>query len=281
MDVQGTGVQPAEALPKAQEGQTREGGDVAQPVFGAAGVRVQYGDHTALDDVTIELHPGVTALLGENGAGKTTLLRVLATLQAPSAGRLVVDAAPLAPGALRQYRSRVGYLPQSVPALRHLTVAQYVDYFAYLKGLPRAAAAVERDRRLEQVGLTDRVRSRTTALSGGMRRRLGLAVALLGAPALLLLDEPTAGLDPVQRVDLRELVRDCGREAAVLLSTHLAEDVASLADRAAVLHAGRLVFSGSLPELTQPLSTDTTASSVEGAFLDLLGRRRLAGGPRA
>lgn len=240
-------------------------------------VVVRFGQTTALDDVSLSLGAGVTALLGENGAGKTTLMRVFATLLTPAAGSLLVDAGPLSSRRdLAQYRARIGYMPQVVPTLKHLTVRQFLEYFAYLKGIDRAVAVRETTECLQQVGLEAKADERTTSLSGGMQRRMGLAVALLGDPQILLLDEPTAGLDPVQRVEMRELVLSCSRSRPVLLSTHLSEDVRALAERTVVLHSGRLIFDGSLADLTDAdagrghTAQQPTANEVEAAFIALV-----------
>ena len=240
-------------------------------------VVVRFGDTLALDDVSLTLPSGVTALLGENGAGKTTLMRVLATLLKPDSGRLLVDGAPLAGrGHVADYRRRIGYMPQAIPVLKHLTVRQFLEYFAYLKGLGRPDAARQVEACLTQVDLQAKAGERTTALSGGMQRRMGLAVALLGDPQVLLLDEPTAGLDPVQRVEMRKLVQACSLERPVLLSTHLSEDVKALAERTLVLHTGRVIFDGSLDELTAgagvpgQANAGTTANDVEAAFIALV-----------
>jgi ABC-2 type transport system ATP-binding protein len=247
-------------------------------------VVVRFGQLTALESVSLSLKAGVTALLGENGAGKTTLLRVFATLLEPAAGTLLVDDRPLSSRRdVAHYRARIGYMPQVVPTLRHLTVRQFLEYFAYLKGIDRASAVRETTSCLRQVGLADKADERTTALSGGMQRRMGLAVALLGDPQILLLDEPTAGLDPVQRVEMRELVQACSRSRPVLLSTHLSEDVRTLAERTVVLHSGRVIFDGSLTDLTDAdagragTAEQPTANEVEAAFIALVR----SGGARA
>lgn len=227
-------------------------------------VSVRYGSTHALDDVSGSLEPGVTVLLGENGAGKTTLMRVLAGVLTPTSGSLETGRADHA-----SHRAAVGYTPQDVPASRQLSVLRYLQYFGYLRGVPTDALDRQIPELLASVDLVDKKRSRTTALSGGMRRRLGLAVALLGEPSLLLLDEPTAGLDPVQRRDLRRHLVESARGRSVVVSTHLTEDVAALAQQVLVLHRGRVAFHGSIEDFVE--LGGGGSDRVERAFLAVIG----------
>ncbi len=185
-----------------------------------------FGRNKAVDGVSLAVGPGVFGLLGPNGAGKTSLLRMLATVLPPSSGTVrLLDRDPGKPAARTQIRRRLGYLPQHLGYYPSFTVAEFVEYFALLKEMPAhqvpkaVAAAVER------VDLGPRARARLRTLSGGMLRRVGIAQAIVNGPDLLLLDEPTAGLDPEQRVAFRALIRDLGQHATVVVSTHLVEDV--------------------------------------------------------
>ncbi|MGY1742921.1 MULTISPECIES: ABC transporter ATP-binding protein [unclassified Blastococcus] len=218
-----------------------------------AGVGKRYRGTTALDDVTLDLAPGVTGLLGPNGAGKTTLLRIVATALAPSSGSVrVLGHDPADPAGRLAIRRRLGYLPQDSGVYTGFTAFAFVDYVAVLKEMTdRAARHAEVRRVLDAVGLGDRAHSRIRALSGGMRRRVGLAQALLGRPDLLVLDEPTVGLDPEQRLRFREVLAGLPSDATVLLSTHLTEDVAALCPRVVVLERGRVLFDGPTAELTR------------------------------
>ncbi len=188
----------------------------------------------ALAGVDLEIDRGVTGLLGPNGAGKTTLIRLLATAMPASAGTIEV-LGHAATGSLderTEVRRQIGYLPQEVVIPRTMTAFSFVDYIAVLKEwTDRAARHAEVRRVLELVNLGDDGRRRVRALSGGQRRRLALAQALVGDPAVLILDEPTTGLDPVQRASLRGLLSDAGARGAVLLATHQTEDVAALCER--------------------------------------------------
>ncbi len=209
-------------------------------------VTKRYGRATVLDGVGFRLERGITALLGPNGAGKTTLLRCLATVLAPDGGSIdVLGFDPDRPDQRTEIRRRIGYLPQEPGFYRSFTCFDFIDYLAILKEhVDRDARHAEVRRVLELTGLSDRSTTKVRKLSGGMRRRLALAQALLGDPGLLILDEPTAGLDPELRFRFRELVTQLAAERVVVLSTHQTEDVSAIADRVIVLHGGRVHFDG-------------------------------------
>jgi ABC-2 type transport system ATP-binding protein len=211
-----------------------------------AGVGKRYHGTTALHDVTLDLPPGVTGLLGPNGAGKTTLLRIVATALSPDSGSVrVLGSDPGDAAGRLAIRRRLGYLPQESGAFGGFTAFAFVDYVAVLKEMTdRAARHAEVRRVLDVVGLGDRAHQRLRALSGGMRRRVGLAQALLSRPDLLVLDEPTVGLDPEQRLRFREVLAGLPPSTCVLLSTHLTEDVSALCPRVVVLDRGSVLFEG-------------------------------------
>jgi ABC-type multidrug transport system ATPase subunit len=211
----------------------------------------RFGRIQAVAGVTLATGPGVFGLLGPNGAGKTSLLRMLATVIPPSSGRLrLLGRNPSVYGPRREIRRRLGYLPQNLGYYPGFTVVEFVEYFALLKDMPAGrvpgavAAAVER------VGLGDKARAKLRTLSGGMLRRVGIAQAIVNQPELLLLDEPTAGLDPEQRVAFRALLRELGQRATVIVSTHLVEDVGAACSQVALMDQGKLVFHGTPGELT-------------------------------
>ena len=210
-----------------------------------------FGRVRACDGVSLRARRGVTGLLGPNGAGKTTLLRVLATVLAPESGRVrLLGLDPGDPLERRQIRRRLGYLPQDPGFSRTFTAFELVDYVAVLKEMTDRRQRHDEVRRvLELVDLTDVSSRKVKALSGGMRRRLGLAQALLGDPELVVLDEPTVGLDPEQRLRFRDLVSRVGEDRTVVLSTHQTEDVAALCEQVVVVDRGRTLFSGSVPQL--------------------------------
>jgi ABC-type multidrug transport system ATPase subunit len=211
----------------------------------------RFGRFQAVTGVDLEVGAGVFGLLGPNGAGKTSLLRMMATVIRPSSGRLrLLGRDPGSYGPRKEIRRRLGYLPQNFGYYPSFTVAEFVEYFALLKEMPpqRIPAAVASA--VERVGLGDRARKKLRTLSGGMLRRAGIAQAIVNDPQLVLLDEPTAGLDPEQRVQFRALLRDLGQRATVVVSTHLVEDVGAACTEVALMDAGKIVFRGTPGELT-------------------------------
>ena len=206
----------------------------------------RYGQVRALDSVNLEVGRGITGLLGPNGAGKTTLIRIAATVLAPEGGRVsMLGRDPAEAGGRIEIRRRLGYMPQEPGFYRNFTAFEFVDYVAILKEMADRRQRSEEVRRvLGVVELTDMAHKKIKALSGGMRRRLALAQALIGRPELLLLDEPTAGLDPEQRLRFRETVSQLANDPIVLLSTHQTEDVMALCERVVVLSAGAVRFDG-------------------------------------
>ncbi|MFE6359821.1 ABC transporter ATP-binding protein [Streptomyces sp. NPDC057806] len=216
-----------------------------------AGLHVRHRRTVALDSLDLDLGPGVHGLLGPNGAGKTSLIRVLATVAAPSGGRVEMLGEDIGdPRGRAAVRRRLGYLPQEFGYYPGFTVREFVAYMAWLKEMPAAATPAAVERAVARVGLTDRIDARIRTLSGGMVRRVGIAQAVVNDPAVLLLDEPTAGLDPEQRMEFRELLRELGATATVLVSTHLVEDVAAACTEVTLLASGRLAHRGTPDSLS-------------------------------
>lgn len=214
----------------------------------ATGLTKNYGNVWALRGIDLAIGTEVFGLLGPNGAGKTTFIKIIATLLPPTSGRATVfghdvvhDRIPI--------RKMLGYLPQEYGAYPKLSGREYLEYIAYLKGIRRPKQEIEG--LLSQFHLTDVARRRVTSYSGGMLRRLGIAQALLGTPKALLVDEPTGGLDPEERVRFREFLMGLGGERIVVLSTHLVEDVAMTCDHLAVLHQGEIRYFGTPRALIQ------------------------------
>ncbi|MGE0027143.1 MAG: ATP-binding cassette domain-containing protein [Thermoleophilia bacterium] len=254
------------------------------PLVAIDGVTKRFGAAVALDRVSLDLDAGVTGLLGPNGAGKTTLIRLLATAEPPTAGTIRVLGHD-ATGTLAQrteVRRRIGYLPQEVGFPRGMTAFGFIDYVAVLKEWTDTPARHAEARRvLGLVGLGDRAAARVRTLSGGQRRRLALAQAFIGDPALLILDEPTTGLDPEQRAGLRGVLS--GRPGAVLLATHQTEDVAALCERVVVLDGGAVRFDGRVRDLVATAAGQVWlgAGEVPGAYVSWrtgTGRIRSVGG---
>ena len=203
-------------------------------------VTKRYRDKTAAADVSLTLTPGVWGLLGANGAGKTTLMRMLAGILRPTEGQILCDGVEI--GALgAAYREKLGYLPQEFGFYPEFTVQDYLEYMAALKGLPRAEAARQIDALLERVSLAEVRRKKIVKLSGGMKRRVGIAQALLNDPEILILDEPTAGLDPGERVRFRNLLSEFAQDRIVLISTHIVSDVEYIAVENAVMKDGKII----------------------------------------
>jgi ABC-2 type transport system ATP-binding protein len=215
-------------------------------------IHKRFGHTDALRGVTFDASAGITGLLGPNGAGKTTLLRMMATVLAPDDGRLrLLGWDPHVADERLAIRRRLGYMPQEPGFHRSFTAFEFVDYVAILKEMTDRHARHDEVRRvLDAVGLEAVSGRKIKALSGGMRRRVALAQALLGDPDLLVLDEPTAGLDPEQRLRFRELVSDRAADRTVMLSTHQTEDVAALCQRIVVMLDGQVLFEGTAGELT-------------------------------
>ena len=216
-------------------------------------VRKRFGRTTALQSVTFDAVAGITGLLGPNGAGKTTLLRMMATVLAPDDGRLrLLSWDPQQTDERLSIRRRLGYMPQEPGFHRSFTAFEFVDYVAILKEMTERRARHDEVRRvLARVGFEGVADRKIKALSGGMRRRVALAQSLLGDPDLLVLDEPTAGLDPEQRLRFRELVSERTSDRTVILSTHQTEDVTALCHRVVVLLDGQVLFEGTPHELTE------------------------------
>jgi ABC-2 type transport system ATP-binding protein len=215
------------------------------------GLTRRFGRATAVAGVDLQAGPGVFGLLGPNGAGKTSLLRVLATAVPPTSGTLrLLGRDPGSYGPRREIRRRLGYLPQILGYYPGFTVAEFVEYFALLKEMPAARVRAAVAAAVERVELGGKAKAKLSTLSGGMLRRVGIAQAIVNEPELLLLDEPTAGLDPEQRVAFRGLLRDLGQRATVVVSTHLVEDVGAACAQVALMDQGKIVFLGTPADLT-------------------------------
>jgi len=243
-------------------------------VVEARKVCARYGRESVwrLDHVSTRIGSGVTALVGKNGAGKTTLMQALVGLTRVQQGSLEVLGAEVAREGLgHELLARIGYLPQDFGYVPGFTVREFVEYGAWLKRVPGGRISERADYAITSVGLTDSARTKMRKLSGGMRRRAGIAQTLVHDPELLILDEPTTGLDPEQRVRFRELIRGLAGSRSVLLSSHLIEDVRALAEQVLILDEGRLLFDGTIPELEQQGSGSTVGDSpLERGYLNLL-----------
>ncbi|MBR3082843.1 MAG: ABC transporter ATP-binding protein [Clostridiales bacterium] len=202
----------------------------------------QYKNKIAVDRVSFELTTGVTGLLGENGAGKTTLMRMMCGILIPTSGEITYGNMKTTDEC---YRNILGYLPQTFGYYPEFTGREFIMYFCALKGLSKANARSRTDELLSVVGLSDVADKRIGTYSGGMKQRLGIAQALINRPEVLILDEPTAGLDPKERIRFRNLIGELGKTSIVLLSTHIVSDLEHIADDILMLHHGQLIWQGS------------------------------------
>ena len=207
----------------------------------------KYGKKEAIKKLSLKIPLGIYGLLGRNGAGKTTLMRILSGLSAPTNGEIWINGVSIKETA--EIREMVGYLPQDFSMYRNMTVFGALDYLGLLSGIPEGIRKERIGELLEKVNLDDHAKIKIKALSGGMKRRLGIAQALLHDPQILIVDEPTAGLDPEERIRFRNLLSDFADDRIVLLSTHIASDIEAACDGVAVLDEGRLIFQGSTEEL--------------------------------
>lgn len=221
----------------------------------------------AVDAVSCSLNTGVYGLLGANGAGKTTLMRMICTLLNPNDGGITLDGRDIF-SLGGDYRRILGYLPQDFGYYPDFTVNDYLMYIASIKGLTPSVAKQRRSMLLEQVGLTAAAHKKMKKLSGGMKRRVGIAQAMLNDPKILVLDEPTAGLDPKERVRFRNLISELAAEKLVLLSTHIVSDVESIAKEILLMKHGQLLMQGTTEQLLAAMEGAVWHCAVAQAGLD-------------
>lgn len=205
----------------------------------------QYKNKIAVDRISLNLYKGVYGLLGANGAGKTTFMRMLSGILKPDSGTITLDGIDVGEEA---YRAMLGYLPQDFGYYPEFSAEDFLLYLAALKGIPKKQAKRKAGELLKLVSLQEAGRKKIKTFSGGMKQRLGIAQALLNDPRLLILDEPTAGLDPKERVRFRNLIESLGKDNIVLLSTHIVSDIEHIADTVLIMKDGQLVYQGKWEE---------------------------------
>lgn len=213
-------------------------------------VSKQYQNKIAVDRISTTLRPGVTGLLGENGAGKTTLMRMLCGILKPSSGTITFDGLDVSE---EMYRDVLGYLPQDFGYYPNFSGRDFLMYMSALKGIEKSAARRKCEELLQIVNLERVADKKIKTYSGGMKQRLGIAQAVLNNPKILILDEPTAGLDPKERVHFRNLIAELAEDSIVILSTHIVSDVEQIADRILLMKSGQIIFDGCIDQIGMDL----------------------------
>ncbi len=232
-------------------------------------VHKRYGAHVeALRDINLKIERGMFGLLGPNGAGKTTMLRILATLVTPSSGRITIGTYNLAHlDARKAVRMHLGYLPQELGLYPDLSGEEFLDYFGLLKGLyDRRTRRHQIAQLLEVTSLNAVAKRKIKTYSGGMKRRIGIAQALLGDPKIVIVDEPTAGLDPEERIRLRKLLTEMAMDRVIILSTHVVEDIGQTCENVAVLDKGEIAFQGRTKDLIEQARGQTWEFVSDGEY---------------
>ena len=214
------------------------------------GLTVEFNNGTkAIDNLNLNIEKGIYGLLGENGAGKTTLMRVLTTILPVSKGNILINGINLEKNNYEMIQKQIGYLPQELEVYPSLTVRDSLEYLGRMSGIPKNICKDRIDYYLEKTGLIDKQNKKNKQLSGGMKRRVGLVQALLNEPPILIVDEPTTGLDPEERIKIRNLLVDFGETRTVIFSTHVIEDIASTWNKLGIMQKGNLIFNGEISEL--------------------------------
>lgn len=224
-------------------------------------VTKQYKNKIAVDRISLKLEKGIYGLLGANGAGKTTLMRMLCGILTPTGGTITYNGIDVSQ---EEYRAVLGYLPQDFGYYPDFTGRDFLLYMAALKGIGKKEADKKVKELLELVSLADVAKKKIKTYSGGMKQRLGIAQALLNDPQILILDEPTAGLDPKERVRFRNLIAQLGKDSIVILSTHIVSDIDRIADRILMMNGGKLVFDGTRDEISGDLEAFYLKEFEEG-----------------
>ena len=224
-------------------------------------VSKQYKNKIAVDRISLKLEKGIYGLLGANGAGKTTLMRMICGILTPTSGTITYNGVDVSE---EDYRAVLGYLPQDFGYYPDFSGKDFLLYMAALKGLSKKSAQKKVKELLELVSLEEVAKKKIKTYSGGMKQRLGIAQALLNDPEILILDEPTAGLDPKERVRFRNLIADLGKDNIVILSTHIVSDIDRIADYILMMNNGKLVFEGTREEITDDLEEFYLREFAEG-----------------
>ena len=232
-----------------------------------------YGKKEALKGVSFTLHKGTYGLLGENGAGKSTLMRMMATVDFPTKGEILYEGKDIF-RLDEEYRSLIGYMPQNYNVYPGFTARDFLEYMGVLKGIPKEKLKSKIDEVLEFVNLADVSGKKVKTFSGGMKRRIGIAQAIINDPEILILDEPTAGLDPSERIRFSNIISDMGKDKIVLLSTHIVSDIEAIASELVVMRKGEILKTGDVDALVQAVKGEVWETVVNQETYQQLRKER-------
>ena len=235
-----------------------------------------YGKKRALSEVSLTISQGMFGLLGPNGAGKTTLMKVLTTLLKKTDGEVKICGIPIENS--RQIRNMTGYLPQDFSMYGNMSAYEALDYLAVLSGMSKAERKIKVPEMLEKVNLSEKQKTKVKSMSGGMKRRLGIAQAIIHDPKVIIVDEPTAGLDPEERVRFRNLLCEIAKDRIVLLSTHIVGDIEATCENIAVLNQGKLCFNGKLTELLSFVEGKVYSAEIAAVELEKVKEKYMVTG---
>ena len=232
-----------------------------------------YGKKEALKGVSFTLHKGTYGLLGENGAGKSTLMRMMATVDFPTKGEILYEGKDIF-RLDEEYRSLIGYMPQNYNVYQGFTARDFLEYMGVLKGIPKEKLKSKIDEVLEFVNLADVAGKKVKTFSGGMKRRIGIAQAIINDPEILILDEPTAGLDPSERIRFSNIISNMGKDKIVLLSTHIVSDIEAIASELVVMRKGEILKTGDVDALVQAVKGEVWETVVNQETYQQLRKER-------
>lgn len=240
------------------------------------GLTKRFGSKVALDNIDLDIPQGMFGLLGPNGAGKTTLMKIISTLLKKNDGEVSICGTPVEK--TRDIRKIIGYLPQDFSMYANMTAYDALDYLAVLSGMSKSDRRIKVPETLEKVNLLDQKKTRVKSMSGGMQRRLGIAQAIIHDPRVIIVDEPTAGLDPEERVRFRNMLCEIARDRVVLLSTHIVGDIEATCEKIAILNHGHIIFRGRVVELLNMVSGKVYTATISTSELESVKERYLVTG---
>lgn len=235
-----------------------------------------FGSKQALKNISLDINQGMFGLLGPNGAGKTTLMKIISTLLKKSSGEVIVCGIPVEKSS--EIRGLIGYLPQDFSMYGNMNAYEALDYLATLSGMKKSERKTKVPELLEKVNLLEQRKTKVKAMSGGMKRRLGIAQSMIHDPKVIIVDEPTAGLDPEERVRFRNLLCEIAKDRIVLLSTHIVGDIEATCEEIAVLNQGEIVFRGTVRELLKLVENKVYTLEISTSELDMMKERYMVTG---